>query len=72
MRTLYWDGTTFTWSILNRILDYMIVDDPEKRRGIENITILTQFARRLVEKEYTPMTAKHHYHISGQGLLIDY
>jgi serine/threonine protein kinase len=41
---------------INRLLDLMIVDDPDKRRSIENISILTHSTRRLLEKEFTPIS----------------
>ena len=39
---------------VNQILDLMIVVDPEKRRGVENIRLLCGEAARLIRKEYTP------------------
>jgi len=40
---------------VNRLLDYMIVFDPEQRRGVHNISILLKQTIRLVEKEYAPV-----------------
>jgi serine/threonine protein kinase len=40
---------------VNRVLDLMIIADPEKRRSIHNIEILIRQATRLVDKEYTPI-----------------
>lgn len=38
---------------VNRLLDLMIVDDPEKRRGMQNILILLRRTKRLVQREFT-------------------
>jgi len=42
---------------VNRLLDLMIVDDPEKRRGMQNILILLRRTKRLVQREFTPITS---------------
>lgn len=54
------DNTIYGWENIylehvNRILDLMVVEDPDSRRNIENIRILTNRARILVNKEYTPI-----------------
>ena len=41
---------------VNRLLDLMIVQDPERRRGAENIRILAKRTKRLIEKEYAPIS----------------
>lgn len=43
---------------VNRLLDLMIVDAPEKRRDINNILILLKQVTKLVAKEYNPVSAK--------------
>ncbi len=40
---------------VNRLLDLMIVDDPEKRREAKNILILARRVTKLVEKEFNPI-----------------
>lgn len=40
---------------VNRLLDLMIVDNPEDRRGVENILILSRRVTGLVKREYNPI-----------------
>lgn len=40
---------------INRLLDLMIVGDPEKRWDVQNILILLRRTKRLVQKEFTPI-----------------
>ncbi len=40
---------------VNRLLDLMVVANPEDRRTVDNVLILARRAKRLVEKEYTPL-----------------
>ncbi len=40
---------------VNRLLDLMVVPNPEDRRTVDNILILARRARTLVEKEFTPI-----------------
>ncbi|MBT3239881.1 MAG: serine/threonine protein kinase [Chloroflexi bacterium] len=40
---------------INRILDLMILVDPNMRRDIKNISILIKRATRLIHKEFTPV-----------------
>jgi serine/threonine protein kinase len=68
-RQLQWDlkgwneGTLLGWNNIymehvNRLLDFMIVDNPEERRGVSNILILTSWAKKLIQKEYNPVSTK--------------
>lgn len=41
---------------VNRLLDLMIVLDPERRRGVPNILQLAKLTTRLVEKEFNPVS----------------
>lgn len=40
---------------VNRLLDLMIKLNPDERRGVENILVLTKNAERLIKKEYNPI-----------------
>jgi serine/threonine protein kinase len=40
---------------INRLLDHMVTTEPEKRRTIDNILILSKSTKRLIEKEYNPV-----------------
>lgn len=40
---------------INRLLDLMIVKDPEKRRSVDNIVELIPDTLRLIRKEFTPI-----------------
>ena len=40
---------------INRLLDYMIVEDPEERRYADQILVLLQDTIRLVQKEFVPI-----------------
>lgn len=57
---------------VNRLLDFMIVDNPEKRRGVQNILTLLKSAKRLMRKEFTPITKDIRQPCSycGQGVYI--
>lgn len=41
---------------VNRLLDLMIVHDPQERRSLSNLLILLRRTIRLVEKEYNPIS----------------
>lgn len=40
---------------VNRLLDFMIVSDPEARIGVNNILILLKRVKRLVQEEFNPI-----------------
>ncbi len=40
---------------VNHLLDYMITADPDRRRDVENIIILSKKAARFLKKEYNPI-----------------
>lgn len=41
---------------VNRLLDFMIIGNPEERRPIDNILILLKTVKRLVKKEFAPIS----------------
>lgn len=57
---------------VNRLLDFMIVSEPERRRELDNIIILLKQTKRLVAKEYTPIDEhiKQPCTYCGQGFYV--
>ena len=56
-----WDEKKRQWNNIymehiNRLLDYMIVDNPNERRSIEQVLSMSQDVMRLVRKEFTPVS----------------
>ena len=47
--------TNIYFEHINRLLDLMVVVDPEKRRSVSNIRILARHAKRLVSEQFTPI-----------------
>ncbi len=58
---------------INRILDLMLVADPQKRRSVENILILTRQAKRLIYREFSPIAdgLRQPCTYCGQGFYVD-
>lgn len=58
---------------VNRLLDLMITHDPEERRNLSNIVILTRRAKRLIEKEFTPVDSgiRQPCLYCGQGYYVN-
>lgn len=50
-----WGWNNIYLEHVNRLFDLMIVDDPEKRRGVDNILILSRHVAKLVQREYNPI-----------------
>ena len=55
-----WDTTSQRWDNIymehiNRLLDSIIVVDPEERLSIEEVLSISQDVMRLVKKEFTPI-----------------
>jgi serine/threonine protein kinase len=57
---------------VNRLLDYMIVQDIEQRRYVDSILLLLQETIRLVEKEYNPVNPQipQRCYYCGRGRYI--
>lgn len=57
---------------VNRLLDFMIIEDPNERRDLHNIRILLRQTRRLVEKEYNPISRsiRQLCRYCGQGFYV--
>lgn len=57
---------------VNRLLDLMIIGNPEQRRTAENILILSRQTKRLVEKEFTPISKeiRQPCKYCGQGFYV--
>lgn len=80
-RELNWDlkgrneDSTLGWNNIymehvNRLLDLMIVHEPEKRRSVLSVLSLSKLIARLVEKEFTPISSeiKHPCKYCGYGV----
>lgn len=55
-----WDATRHRWNNIymehvNRLLDSMIVVDPEERLPIDQVLLISQDATKLVQKEFIPI-----------------
>lgn len=57
---------------VNRILDFMIAEDPQQRRDLDNICILTRRAAKLIEKERPPISKsiRQPCQYCGQGFYV--
>lgn len=55
------EGSSLRWDDIymehvNRLLDLMIVVDPQKRRSAENVLILSREVTRLIERKFNPIS----------------
>jgi len=55
---------------VNRLLDLMVVHEPEQRRRVSNILSISKRIARLIEKEFTPIAKdiKHPCKYCGYGV----
>lgn len=58
---------------VNRLLDFMIIENPDKRQDVDIIRILFKTTRRLLEKEFTPISPdiKQPCVYCGQGYYLE-
>ncbi len=78
-----WDATNRRWDNIymehiNRLLDSMIVVNPEERLSVEEVLLISQDAARLVQKEFAPIAqdisipcsfcGQGHYQLKAQDL----
>lgn len=54
-RNSLWGWDNLYLEHVNRLLDLMIVDNPNDRRQVSNVLILSQRVTRLIQREYNPI-----------------